>query len=168
MAAPGIVPPAPTPEPNVVEPLHGNGTSPIRSAAPTVSVVRRGTILAPKTRQRRREEETGGDDTVHILLRLVACPDGILSGPWRGFCHRITRVMAGNRAGNTWTTVAWCTCQLGIDCSEQLLHGARRRCAECLIKVDRLRKLLADEFITPREFAVARERLLNALGVAAA
>src|SRR5215831_9448829 len=59
------------------------------------------------------------------------------------------------------------TCLLGLDCGEQLLHGARRRCAERLIKVDRLRKLLADEFITPREFAVARERLLNAISFSA-
>src|SRR5215831_17237237 len=60
------------------------------------------------------------------------------------------------------------TCLLGLDCGEQLLHGARRRCAEPLVEVDRLRKLLADEVIAPREFAVVRERLLNAIGVAAA
>src|SRR6516225_9178924 len=60
------------------------------------------------------------------------------------------------------------TCLLGLDCGEQLLHGVRRRCAERLIKVDRLRKLLADEVIAPREFAVARKRLLNAIGVEAA
>src|SRR6516164_3210628 len=60
------------------------------------------------------------------------------------------------------------TCLLGINGGEQLLHGARRRCAERLIKVDRLCKLLADEVIAPREFAVARECLLNAIGVAAA
>jgi hypothetical protein len=34
--------------------------------------------------------------------------------------------------------------------------------------VDRRRKLLADEVIAPREFAVARERLIDAIGVAAA
>jgi len=34
--------------------------------------------------------------------------------------------------------------------------------------VDRLHKLLADEVIALREFAVVRERLLNAIGVAAA
>ena len=34
--------------------------------------------------------------------------------------------------------------------------------------MDRLRKLLADEVIVPREFGVVRERLLNAIGVAAA
>jgi hypothetical protein len=60
------------------------------------------------------------------------------------------------------------TCLLGINCGEQLLHGARRRCAEPLVEVDRLRKLLADEVIVPREFGVVRERLLNTIGVAAA
>src|SRR5437660_8285944 len=59
-------------------------------------------------------------------------------------------------------------CYLGIDCGEQLLHGARRRCAERLVEVDCLRKLLEDEVISPREFAVPRECLLNAIGVAAA
>ena len=34
--------------------------------------------------------------------------------------------------------------------------------------MDGLRKLFADEIIAPREFAVARERLLDAIGVAAA
>jgi hypothetical protein len=113
------------------------------------------------------KKKQSDDNTVHILLQLVVCPDGILSGHWRGFGRRITRAMAGNRAGNTWTPLARRT-YLGIDCGEQLLHGARRRCAERLIKVDRRRKLLADEVIAPREFAVARERLLNAIGVAAA
>jgi hypothetical protein len=60
------------------------------------------------------------------------------------------------------------TCLLGINCGEQLLHGARRRYAERLVEVNRLRKLLADEVIPPREFGVARERLLDAIGVAAA
>jgi hypothetical protein len=64
--------------------------------------------------------------------------------------------------------VARRACHLSIDCGEQLLYGARRRCAERLVEVNRLCKLLADEVIAPREFAVARERLLNAIGVAAA
>src|SRR5260221_10373999 len=41
-------------------------------------------------------------------------------------------------------------------------------CTECLIQVDRLDKLLADQIILPRQFAVAGERLLHAIGVAAA
>src|SRR5262249_59083807 len=42
------------------------------------------------------------------------------------------------------------------------------RYAERLVEVDRVHKLLADEVIAPREFAVVRECLLNAIGVAAA
>src|SRR2546430_8050460 len=76
--------------------------------------------------------------------------------------------MVGNRAGNTWTPMARRTSHIGIDCGEQLLHGARRGCAERLVEVDRLRKLLTDKVIAPREFAVARERLLDTIGVAAA
>src|SRR5262245_60708353 len=45
---------------------------------------------------------------------------------------------------------------------------ARRRRTECLIQVDRLDKLLADQVILPRQFAVAGQRLLHAIGVAAA
>jgi hypothetical protein len=60
------------------------------------------------------------------------------------------------------------TCLLGIDCGEELLHGARRRCTERLVEADRLRKLLADEVIAPREFAVDCKRLLDAIRVAAA
>jgi len=60
------------------------------------------------------------------------------------------------------------TCLLGIDCGEQLLHGARRRYAERLVVADRLRKHLADEVIAPREFGVARECLLDAISVVAA
>ena len=66
------------------------------------------------------------------------------------------------------TSAARRTCLLNINCGEQLLHGARRRYAERLVEVDRLHKLLADEVIALREFAVVRERLLNAIGVAAA
>src|SRR4051794_31617280 len=43
---------------------------------------------------------------------------------------------------------------LGIDCGEQPLDRARRWRTECLIQVDRLDKLLADQFILPRQFAV--------------
>src|SRR5215472_14090759 len=57
---------------------------------------------------------------------------------------------------------------LGVDGGEQLLHGARRRRTERLVEMDCLRKLLADEIVAPREFAVAGERLLDAIGVAAA
>ena len=60
------------------------------------------------------------------------------------------------------------TCLLGIDCGQQLLHGARRRYAERLVEANRLRKLLADEVIAPREFGVARECLLDAISVVAA
>src|SRR6516225_9463943 len=60
------------------------------------------------------------------------------------------------------------TCLLGINCGEQLLHGARRRFAERLVEANRLRKLLADKVIAPGKFGVVRERLLNAMGVAAA
>ena len=66
------------------------------------------------------------------------------------------------------TSAARRTCLLNINCGEQLLRGARRRYAERLVEVDRLHKLLADEVIAPREFAVVRERLLDAIGVAAA
>src|SRR6516165_5602050 len=44
----------------------------------------------------------------------------------------------------------------------------RRRRTERLVEVDCLRKLLADEIVAPREFAVACERLLDAISVAAA
>src|SRR6516165_10717942 len=65
-------------------------------------------------------------------------------------------------------SAARCTCLLGISCGEQLLHGARRRFAERLVEVNRLCKLLADEVIAPRELGVVRERLLEAISVAAA
>jgi hypothetical protein len=55
---------------------------------------------------------------------------------------------------------------LGIDCGEQPLDRARRWRTECLIQVDRLDKLLADQFILPRQFAVAGQRVLHAIGVA--
>src|SRR5262249_29352098 len=63
---------------------------------------------------------------------------------------------------------ARCQCHLGMDRGEQLLHRARQRRAERLVEVDGLRKLLADEIIAPREFAVVCKRLLDAIGVAAA
>src|SRR5262245_17531986 len=43
---------------------------------------------------------------------------------------------------------------LSIDRSEQLFHGTRRRRSEHLVEADRLRELLADEFVALREFAV--------------
>src|SRR5262249_32542543 len=57
---------------------------------------------------------------------------------------------------------------LGIDCGEQPLQRPRRSRTECLIQMDRLDKLLADQVILPRQFAVAGQRLLHAIGVAAA
>jgi hypothetical protein len=58
-------------------------------------------------------------------------------------------------------------CLLGVDRGEQLLHCARRRRTERLIEMDRLGKLLTDEIITARQFAVAGKRLFYAIGVAA-
>src|SRR6516165_8255171 len=57
---------------------------------------------------------------------------------------------------------------LGVDCGEQLLHRARGWRTECLIQVDGLDKLLADQIILPRQFAVAGERLLHAISVVGA
>src|SRR6516165_7225826 len=57
---------------------------------------------------------------------------------------------------------------LGIDGGEQSLQHARRWHTDCLIQVDRLDKLLADQVILPRQFAVAGQRLLHAIGVAGA
>src|SRR5262249_8489976 len=57
---------------------------------------------------------------------------------------------------------------LGIDGGEQPLHRARGCRTEWLVQVDRLVKLLADQIILPRQFAVAGERLLHAISVAAA
>src|SRR5262249_62142680 len=56
----------------------------------------------------------------------------------------------------------------GINAGDRLLLAAPGRGAEPLVEVDRLRKLLADEVIVPRDFGDVRERLLNAIGVAAA
>ena len=56
---------------------------------------------------------------------------------------------------------------LGVDRGEQLLHGARGRRTERLVEMDRLGELLADEVVAPLQLAVARERLLDAIGVAA-
>src|SRR6516164_8836333 len=72
------------------------------------------------------------------------------------------------RSADALPSAARRTWLLGINGGEQLLHGARRRYAERLVEVNRLCKLLADEVIAPREFGVVRERLLNAIGVAAA
>jgi hypothetical protein len=66
------------------------------------------------------------------------------------------------------TSAARRSCLLGINCGEQFLHGARRRCAERLVEMDRVCKLLADEVIAPREFVVAGKRPLDEIGVAAA
>jgi hypothetical protein len=44
------------------------------------------------------------------------------------------------------------------DCGEQPLHRARRGRTECLIQMDRLDKLLTDQIILPRQFAVAGKR----------
>ena len=60
------------------------------------------------------------------------------------------------------------TCLLGFDRGEYLLRDARRRLTECLVEVDRLRKLLENERVGPRKPNVARKRLLDAIGVAAA
>src|SRR5260221_6472559 len=56
----------------------------------------------------------------------------------------------------------------GVDRGEQLLHGTRRRRTERLVEVDYLRKLLADQIITPRELAVAGKHLLDTICVVAA
>src|SRR5256714_8821527 len=56
---------------------------------------------------------------------------------------------------------------LGIDCGEQPLDRARRWRTECLIQVNRLDKLLADQVILPRQFAVVGQRSLHTIGVAA-
>src|SRR5262249_25160122 len=57
---------------------------------------------------------------------------------------------------------------LGIDCGEQPLHRPRRWRTECLIQVDRLDKLLANQIILPCQFAVAGQRLLHAISVTGA
>src|SRR5262249_42199944 len=69
------------------------------------------------------------------------------------------------RLADALTLAARRTRLLGVDGGEQLLHGTRRRRTERLVEVDGLRKLFAHEIIAPREFAVARERLLDAIGV---
>ena len=60
------------------------------------------------------------------------------------------------------------TCLLGINSGEQLLRDARRRLTKCLVEVDRLRKLLENERVTPHKLTVAGKRLLDTIGVAAA
>ncbi|SRR6266404_2793215 len=68
---------------------------------------------------------------------------------------------AGNVIGTDPTLVAtprpaaWRTRLLGLDCGEQLLHGALRRRTERFVQMNRLCKLLADEVIALREFGVA-------------
>ena len=54
---------------------------------------------------------------------------------------------------------------LSIDRSEQLFHGTCRRRAEALVEADRLRELLPDEFVAPREFAVLCKSPLDTLGL---
>src|SRR2546423_3107679 len=56
---------------------------------------------------------------------------------------------------------------LGIDCGEQPRDRARRWRTECLIQVNRLDKLLADQVILPCQFAIVGQRLFYAIGVAA-
>src|SRR3954451_21334485 len=59
------------------------------------------------------------------------------------------------------------TCLLSIDRGEYLLCDTRRRLTECLVEVDRLRKLLENERIAPRKLNVACKRSLDAIGFAA-
>src|SRR4029450_3058864 len=66
------------------------------------------------------------------------------------------------------TPAARRTCLLSIDCGEQPLHDARRRGAERLVELNRLCKLLADQVIAPRQFAVASKRSFDEIVVAAA
>jgi len=56
---------------------------------------------------------------------------------------------------------------LHVDGGEQLLHGARRWRTQRLVEVDGLGEFLADQVVAPRQLAVARQRLLDAIGVAA-
>src|ERR1700758_2634341 len=72
------------------------------------------------------------------------------------------------RAADAPRSAAPRTYLLDIDCGEQLLHGPRRRFAERLVEVNRLCKLLADEFIAPREFPVFGKRSLDEIGLAPA
>jgi hypothetical protein len=66
-------------------------------------------------------------------------------------------------------SVAWRTrLLLGLDCGEQLLHGALRRRTERFVQMNRLCKLLADEIIALREFGVAGKCSLDEIGLAAA
>src|SRR6185295_8782846 len=57
---------------------------------------------------------------------------------------------------------------LGVDGGEQPLHGARRRRTQRLVEVDGLVELLAHQLVAALELAVARQSLLDAIGVAAA
>src|SRR5712671_734375 len=57
---------------------------------------------------------------------------------------------------------------LGVDRREQLFHGACRGGAQALVEVDGLGELLAHQVEPTDELLVARQRALDALGVAAA
>ena len=57
---------------------------------------------------------------------------------------------------------------LGVDGRKQPLHRPCRRHAKGLVEMDGLRRFLATRSIAPRRLAVACERLLGPLGVAAA
>jgi hypothetical protein len=82
---------------------------------------------------------------------------------------------AGNVIGTNRTLVAaprpaaWRTrLLLGLDCGEQLLHGALRRRTERFVQMNRLCKLLADEVIALRELGVTGKCSLDEIGLAAA
>jgi hypothetical protein len=108
-------------------------------------------------------------DAGNTLLCSLVNPTGPSTTRWqfsadnhlsRSFPRgRITVQVGGRRprwsSADAPTPAARRTCLLSIDCGEQLLHGARRRCAERLVELNRLCKLLADEVIASREFAVA-------------
>src|SRR5262245_2094245 len=77
---------------------------------------------------------------------------------WRGVARALVPL-------ERWGPRARRTCLFSIDRGEQLFHGTRRRRAEALVEVDRLRELLPDEFVALREFDILCERPLNTLGV---
>ncbi len=56
----------------------------------------------------------------------------------------------------------------GIDRGKQLLHRAGRRRAQHLVEVDGLVELLTHQVVMTGKFTIARQRLLDAHGVAAA
>src|SRR6516164_242690 len=102
--------------------------------------------------------------SIFILLRSHA----ITSAARRAYYWSSGCRPQRQRSADALPSAARRTWLLGINGGEQLLHGARRRFAEPLVEVNRLYKLLADEVIAPREFGVVRERLLDAISVAAA